>query len=58
MGKSDRAFAFGALGLALGLAVPRGAWLTYGLAVVTALLALTVWNRARRGLAELDGQGP
>ncbi|MEW5771289.1 MAG: CDP-alcohol phosphatidyltransferase family protein [Pseudomonadota bacterium] len=52
MGKSDRAFAFGALGLALGLGAPAGAWVTALLAVILALLAWTVLNRARRGLAE------
>jgi len=52
MGKSDRAFVFGALGLALGLGAPAGAWLTVLLALVLALLAWTILNRARRGLAE------
>lgn len=52
MGKSDRAFVFGALGLALGLGVPAGGWLTPLLAGVLALLAWTILNRARRGLAE------
>jgi CDP-diacylglycerol--glycerol-3-phosphate 3-phosphatidyltransferase len=52
MGKSDRAFVFGALGLALGLGVPAGTWLTLLLALVLALLAWTILNRARRGLEE------
>ena len=52
MGKSDRAFIFGALGLALGLGAPSGMWLTGVLAVVAALLVFTIVNRARRGLAE------
>jgi CDP-diacylglycerol--glycerol-3-phosphate 3-phosphatidyltransferase len=52
MGKSDRAFIFGALGLAVGLGVPTGLWLTGVLAVVAALLALTIVNRAKQGLAE------
>ena len=52
MGKSDRAFVFGALGLALGLGAPAGAWLTMLLVMVLALLAWTILNRARRGLAE------
>jgi CDP-diacylglycerol--glycerol-3-phosphate 3-phosphatidyltransferase len=52
MGKSDRAFIFGALGLAVGLGVPTGLWLTGVLAVVSALLALTIVNRAKQGLAE------
>jgi CDP-diacylglycerol--glycerol-3-phosphate 3-phosphatidyltransferase len=52
MGKSDRAFVVGALGLAIGLGVPAGIWLTGVLAVVAVLLVLTIVNRARRGLAE------
>lgn len=52
MGKSDRAFVFGALGLILGLGAPAGIWLTAVLALVLALLGLTSLNRARRGLAE------
>lgn len=52
MGKSDRAFVFGALGLALGLGVPSGTWLTVLLAGILALLAWTILNRARRGLTE------
>ena len=52
MGKSDRAFVFGALGLALGLGAPAGTWLTAVLALVSVLLAWTILNRAGRGLAE------
>ena len=51
-GKSDRAFAFGAIGLAIGLGVTPGPWLTWVLGAMTALLATTIVNRARRGLAE------
>jgi len=50
MGKSDRAFVFGALALALGLGAPAGAWVAALLWVVVALLAVTIWNRARRAL--------
>lgn len=46
-GKSDRAVAFGALGLLLGLGVAPGPWLTWPLAALAALLAATVVNRAR-----------
>lgn len=53
MGKSDRAFVFGALGLALGLGAPAGGWLDGLLALVLALLVWTIVNRARHGLAEL-----
>lgn len=52
MGKSDRAFVFGWLGLVIGLGLPRGMWLTVLLAVVAGLLVLTIVNRARRGLSE------
>lgn len=52
MGKSDRAFVFGALGLALGLGAPPEPWLTPLLALVLALLAWTILNRVRAGLAE------
>jgi len=53
VGKSDRAFLFGALGLLLGLGVPAGRWVTGVLAVAAALLAWTTINRARRGLGEV-----
>jgi CDP-diacylglycerol--glycerol-3-phosphate 3-phosphatidyltransferase len=52
MGKSDRAFIFGALGLAVGVGVPTGLWLTGVLAVVALLLMFTIVNRAQRGLSE------
>lgn len=52
LGKSDRAFAFGLLGLLLGCGVPRGIWLTVYLAVMLALGMVTVVNRARRALRE------
>jgi CDP-diacylglycerol--glycerol-3-phosphate 3-phosphatidyltransferase len=52
MGKSDRAFIFGALGLAVGLGAPTGMWLIGVLAVVAVLLVFTIINRAKRGLAE------
>jgi len=52
-GKGDRAFAFGLLGLVLGLGGGAGHWLTYVLAVMVVLLALTIFNRARLALDEL-----
>jgi CDP-diacylglycerol--glycerol-3-phosphate 3-phosphatidyltransferase len=52
LGKSDRAFAFGLLGLLLGCGVPRGIWITVFLAIMVALVALTIVNRARRALEE------
>lgn len=54
MGKSDRAFFFGALSLALGAGVAAGAWLNPLLIVVLFLLALTIGNRARGALSELE----
>ena len=54
MGKSDRAFAFGALGLVLGLGVPAGQWLTWVLVAVCLLSVATVVNRARNGLREVE----
>jgi len=53
MGKSDRAFIFGLMGLLLGLRVPIARWIPYVLAVVAVLLALTIANRARGSLREL-----
>jgi CDP-diacylglycerol---glycerol-3-phosphate 3-phosphatidyltransferase len=55
MGKSDRAFVFGALGLLLGLNVPIAPVVHYVLWFVLALLLLTIVNRARNALRELAG---
>jgi CDP-diacylglycerol--glycerol-3-phosphate 3-phosphatidyltransferase len=57
MGKSDRALAFGALGLWTALGLPLPAWSVAVLALVAMLLVLTVVNRVRAGLAETRG-GP
>ena len=52
MGKSDRAFVFGLLGLLVGLGVPlAGAW-PWILGAVALLVALTIANRVRAGLRE------
>ncbi|HKE48968.1 MAG TPA: CDP-alcohol phosphatidyltransferase family protein [Rhodanobacteraceae bacterium] len=51
-GKSDRAFAFGALALAFGLGVPPGAWLHYVFVVLYALSGVTILNRILRALEE------
>ena len=53
-GKSDRAFAFGAMGLVIGLTGSLGSWINWLLAAMTGLLAITIVNRARRGLAEVS----
>jgi CDP-diacylglycerol--glycerol-3-phosphate 3-phosphatidyltransferase len=52
MGKSDRAFVFGVLGLFLGLGAPLEKILRYVLILVLTLLIITIFNRARRALAE------
>ena len=52
MGKSDRAFAFGALYLALGCGLRPGAWIDVVLALVSLLLVVTISNRTRRALKE------
>ncbi len=53
LGKSDRAFLFGLLGLLLGLGLAPGAWLPWLLWAAVALAALTIFNRARRALREI-----
>lgn len=52
MGKSDRAFVFGAAGLAIGAGVVPGTWLNGLFGLVLALTLLTVVNRSRRALQE------
>jgi len=53
MGKSDRAFVFGALALVFGLGVEPSWWGDAVVAVVSLLSVATVINRCRRALAEL-----
>lgn len=53
MGKSDRAFVFGAICLLLGFGVEPGVWLDLVLIATLALLTLTIVNRVRRGVAEV-----
>jgi CDP-diacylglycerol---glycerol-3-phosphate 3-phosphatidyltransferase len=55
MGKSDRAFVFGALGLLLGLSVPILPAVRPVLWIVLVLLLFTILNRARCALRELAG---
>jgi CDP-diacylglycerol--glycerol-3-phosphate 3-phosphatidyltransferase len=52
MGKSDRAFVFGALGLWIGIAPSLPAWAAYIMPIVAAAVVVTIVNRVRRGLAE------
>ena len=51
MGKSDRAFIFGLLGLLVGLGMGVGAVLDWVWVALAVLIALTIVNRVRRGLA-------
>ena len=50
MGKSDRAFVCGALGLRVGLGVPAGHWMPIVLSALAMLLILTTFNRVRIGI--------
>ena len=56
MGKSDRAFVFGALALALGFGFDKTAWMNGLLILVAVLSTVTVVNRSRKALAELRSQ--
>lgn len=53
MGKSDRAFLFGALGLWLGLAGSLPDWLFWLLPIACAAIVLNIINRIRSGLAAI-----
>lgn len=52
LGKSDRAFVFGLLGLLLGSGLSAGPWLTVGLWIMLGLAGKTLFNRVQRGLQE------
>ncbi|MBR0564896.1 CDP-alcohol phosphatidyltransferase family protein [Azoarcus sp. L1K30] len=56
MGKSDRAFVFGAMGLWLGLAGALPAWSGWLMLVMALLIVLNIINRVRAGLAELHAR--
>ena len=51
MGKSDRAFVFGALGLATALLPDRPAWLFWLMPLIAAAIVLNIFNRIRGGVA-------
>jgi len=53
MGKSDRAFVFGVLALAIGLGYGEGAWLNAVLSIIAFLSVVTVINRGKQALNEL-----
>lgn len=54
MGKSDRAFVFAVIALALGLGLPPAAWMNELFAVILLLTLATSYNRARKALAEVN----
>jgi len=56
-GKSDRAFAIGAIGLALGLGVSSSAWVAWLFWAMVVLSVLTIANRAHRALVEVSPKG-
>jgi CDP-diacylglycerol--glycerol-3-phosphate 3-phosphatidyltransferase len=53
MGKSDRAFVFGLLGLLMGIGISPAHWVDTVLLITICLLIATIVNRARRALAEV-----
>ncbi len=53
LGKSDRAVLFGTLGLLLGLGIVTPVFANWVLAIALLPAALTVFNRARKALAEV-----
>lgn len=57
MGKSDRAFVLGALGLWVGLAGTLPAWVAWLAPALCALVAWTIARRVRNGLREAAAQG-
>lgn len=57
MGKSDRAFVFGALGLWVGIAGTLPQWAFWLMPIVALATAINIVNRVRGGLRELTLQG-
>lgn len=54
MGKSDRAFAFGVIALAIGCGLPSAPWMNEVFTVMLLLTLATIANRARKALAEIN----
>jgi CDP-diacylglycerol--glycerol-3-phosphate 3-phosphatidyltransferase len=54
LGKSDRAFVFGALGLWIGIGPPLPAWLVWCMPLLALLLCVTIVNRIRAGILESE----
>lgn len=55
LGKSDRALVFGALGCWIGFGGALPSWLFWLMPLLGIVLAMTVVNRVRAGLAEING---
>lgn len=53
MGKSDRAFTFGIIGILLGIGISKGIWCQILLWIILAALILTIVNRIRKALEEV-----
>jgi CDP-diacylglycerol---glycerol-3-phosphate 3-phosphatidyltransferase len=58
MGKSDRAFVFGALGLYIAFGAPLPGWSAALIPLLAAAVAWTMVNRIRRALSEIDSTTP
>ncbi len=54
MGKSDRAFVFGALGLWLGIAGTLPVWLEWLMPALALAIAVNIFNRVRNGVREVS----
>ena len=57
LGKSDRALIFGALGLWIGIGGPLPDWVGWLIPLIGVLLMITVLNRVRAGLREIQAVG-
>jgi CDP-diacylglycerol--glycerol-3-phosphate 3-phosphatidyltransferase len=57
LGKSDRALAFGALGLWVGVGAPLPDWMSWFFPLINVFLIITVVNRVRAGLREAASAG-
>lgn len=55
MGKSDRAFWLGTLGILIGIGLPLGSLLNITLLIINLLLMLTIWRRVSNAIAEAKG---
>lgn len=55
MGKSDRAFVFGAIALAVAIGITPGPWIGWLAGIISILLGWTIFNRAKAALKECNG---